>query len=129
MDKNSLSHTTWNCKYHKQTLENPFLGKRLPFFPPSPVPKNRRRRQAPARGPAAVCFHHRSIRTETQHTRPLLVGRVCVYFEPTALAGGTAALARRRLRAFWQVSVRIQSRSPRSIRRSARAPSGPAMPT
>ena len=91
MDKNSLSHTTWNCKYHKQTLENPFLGKRLPFFPPSPVPKNRRRRQAPARGPAAVCFHHRSIRTETQHTRPLLVGRVCVYFEPTALAGGTAA--------------------------------------
>ncbi len=39
MDKNSLSHTTWNCKYHKQTLENPFLGKRLPFFPSSPVPE------------------------------------------------------------------------------------------
>ena len=39
MDKNSLSHTTWNCKYHKQTLENPFLGKRLPFFPRLPSPK------------------------------------------------------------------------------------------
>ena len=58
---------------------------------------------------------------------PFVTGRVCIYFEPTALAGGTAA--RRRLRAFWQVSVRIQSRSPRSIRRSACTPSGPAMPT
>ena len=49
-----------------------------------------RRQQAPARGPAAVYPHGRPIRTETQHTRPLLVGRVCVYFEPTALSAGTA---------------------------------------
>ena len=55
----------------------------------SPVPQ-RRRRTAPARGPSAVCTLYRPIRTETQQTRPLLVGRVCVNFEPKALAAGTA---------------------------------------
>ena len=53
---------------------------------------SRRSAQAPARGPAAVCSYHHPIRTETQHTRPLLVGRVCVESEPTALAAGTAGL-------------------------------------
>ena len=50
-----------------------------------------RKRQAPARGPAAVNALPRPIRNETQHTRPLLVGRVYVESEPMALAGGTAA--------------------------------------
>ena len=59
--------------------------------PSTRTPKNRRRRQAPAPEPAAVCSHHRPNRNETQHTRPLLVGWVCVESEPTALAGGTAA--------------------------------------
>ena len=68
--------------------ESPFLE--TPPFPPSPRPPKRRRRTAPALGPSAVYPHGRSIRTETQHTRPLLVGRVCVYFEPTALSVGTA---------------------------------------
>ena len=65
-----------------------------------------RRRQAPARGPAAVCTHSRSIRNETQQTRPLLVGRVCVYFEPTALAAGTAGSQKRSssvLPSAWQI--------------------------
>ena len=65
-----------------QSLENPFLGNRS-----SP---NRRRRQAPARGLAAVNTPHRPNRTEPQHTRPLLVGRVCVNPAPKALAAGTA---------------------------------------
>ena len=58
--------------------------------PSTRTPQNRRRRQAPAPEPAAVCSHYRPNRNETQHTRPLLVGRVCVYFEPTALSVGTA---------------------------------------
>ena len=41
----------------------------------------------------AVCSHHRPNRNETQHTRPLLVGRVRVNFEPKALAAGTAGRA------------------------------------
>ena len=56
-----------------------------------PRPPKRRRRQAPARGLAAVNSHRRPIRNETQNARPLLVGRAFVYFEPTALAGRTAA--------------------------------------
>ena len=68
----------------------PFWGTGL-TFPPSPRPPKRRRRQAPARGLAAVNSHHRPIRNETQNARPLLVGRAFVYFEPTALAGRTAA--------------------------------------
>ena len=75
-----------------QSLENPFLGERQPF-PRSPRPQ-RRRRQAPARGLAAVYSHHRSKRNETKRPSPLLVGLGRVYFEPTALAGGTAALCR-----------------------------------
>ena len=51
------------------------------------------RRQAPARGPAAVCAHHRSIRNETQRARPLLVGRARVSMGPTALEAGTAGWA------------------------------------
>ena len=38
----------------------------------------------------AVYAHHRPNRTEPQHTRPLLVGRVCVNPAPKALAAGTA---------------------------------------
>ena len=71
----------------------PSISRRTIAKPPSvrpPRPQNRRRRQAPARGPAAVYAHHRPNRTETQHTHPLLVGWVCVESEPTALAGGTA---------------------------------------
>ena len=44
----------------------------------------RRRRQAPAPEPAAVCSHHRPNRTAPQHTRPLLMGRVCVNPAPKA---------------------------------------------
>ena len=68
-----------------QSLENPFLGNR-------PFPKKRRRRQAPAPEPAAVCSDYRPNRTETQSARPLLVGRVCVYTEPKALAADTVGL-------------------------------------
>ena len=50
------------------SLENPFLENRT-RSPPAPVPK-RRRRQAPARGPAAVYFCHRPVRNETQHAHP-----------------------------------------------------------
>ena len=71
-----------------QTLENPILGSGS-RFPAAPIPQ-RRRRQAPARGPAAVYSHHRPIWNETKHARPLLVGRACVESEPTALSAGTA---------------------------------------
>ena len=50
-----------------------------------------RRRQATARGLAAVYFHHRPIRNEKKHPSPLLVEPGCVNTEPTALAGRTAA--------------------------------------
>ena len=70
-------------------FENPF-GKTSIHLPRHPVPQNRRRRQAPARGLAAVNTPHRPNRTEPQHTRPLLVGRVCVNPAPKALAAGTA---------------------------------------
>ena len=73
-----------------QTLENPFLGER-PRFSPLPVPQNRRRRTAPARGPSAVYALCRRNRNETKHPSPLLVGLGCVYSPPKALAGGTAA--------------------------------------
>ena len=65
-----------------QTLENPFLGDGS-RFPAAPVPQ-RRRRQAPTRGPAAVYSLHRPNRNETQSTRPLLVGRALVNTAPTA---------------------------------------------
>ncbi len=57
-----------------------------------PRPQKRRRRQAPARGPAAVYSHLRLNRNETKRPSPLLVGLGCVYTAPKALAGGTAAL-------------------------------------
>ena len=67
----------------------------IPFWGPAssfPVsrPPKRRRRQAPARGPAAVYPHHRSMRNETKHPCPLLVGHGCVFHAPKALAAGTA---------------------------------------
>ena len=65
-------------------------GKPASISPVTPSPKTRRRRQAPARGLAAVNTPHRPNRTEPQHTRPLLVGRVCVNPAPKALAAGTA---------------------------------------
>ena len=72
-----------------QTLEDPFLGSgcHLPRYPRSP---KRRRRQAPARGLAAVCALYRPNRNETQNARPLLVGRAFAALEPTAPAAGTA---------------------------------------
>ena len=63
-----------------QTLENPFLGTARP---------QRRRRQAPARGPAAVYSLLRPNRNETKRPSPLLVGLGRVYFEPKALAADT----------------------------------------
>ena len=60
----------------------------------SPSPKNRRRRQAPARGPAAVCSLHRPTRNTKKRPCPLLVGHRRVDPEPKALAGGTAGTAR-----------------------------------
>ena len=51
------------------------------------------RRQAPARGPAAVCSDCRPIRNETQRARPLLVGRARVSMGPKALEAGTAGWA------------------------------------
>ena len=63
---------------------------RSPSGFPSPPPK-RRRRQAPARGLAAVNSHRHPIRNEPQHPSPLLMGLGCVNTGPTALAGGTAA--------------------------------------
>ena len=51
------------------------------------------RRQAPARGPAAVCSDCRPIRNETQRARPLLVGRARVSMGPKALEAGTAGCA------------------------------------
>ena len=58
-----------------QSLENPFLGTARP---------QRRRRQAPARGPAAVYSLHRPNRNVSQRPSPLLVGLGRVYFEPKA---------------------------------------------
>ena len=58
--------------------------------PRLPVPQNRRRRMAPARGPSAVNAHRRPIRNETQRPSPLLMGLGRVYPEPKALAAGTA---------------------------------------
>ena len=46
--------------------------------PTSPSPKNRRRRQAPARGPAAVCSLSRPTRNAKKRPCPLLVGHGCV---------------------------------------------------
>ena len=54
-----------------QSLGNPFLGNRR--FLRRPVPQ-RRRRQAPARGPAAVYSLYRPLRNETQHPRPIRDG-------------------------------------------------------
>ena len=54
------------------SLENPFLGNRR--FLRRPRPPKRRRRQAPARGPAAVYSRHRPNRNETQHPRPIRDG-------------------------------------------------------
>ena len=64
----------------------------LPSTPTSPSPKNRRRRQAPARGPAAVCSLHRPTRNAKKRPCPLLVGHGRVDPEPTALAAGPAGL-------------------------------------
>ena len=56
-------------------LRIPFwgIGLRFPAAPPY-VPKNRRRRQAPAPEPAAVYSRHRPNRNETQHPRPIRDG-------------------------------------------------------
>ena len=72
-----------------QSLGYPFLEDR-PHLSPSPRPPKRRRRQAPARGLAAVCALYRPNRNETQNARPLLVGRAFAALEPTAPAAGTA---------------------------------------
>ena len=56
---------------------------RSPSGFPSPPPK-RRRRQAPARGLAAVNSHRHPIRNEPQHPSPLLMGLGRVNTAPTA---------------------------------------------
>ena len=86
---NGLAGHSARTRSRDSSLENPFLG--TAAVSPQPPSPQRRRRQAPAHGLAAVYSHHRPARTEPQHTRPLLVGRACVESEPTALAGGTAA--------------------------------------
>ncbi len=53
-------------------LRIPFWGNRR--FLRSPRPPKRRRRQAPARGPAAVYSLYRPLRNETQHPRPIRDG-------------------------------------------------------
>ena len=75
-----------------QSLENPFLGDggRFPAASPSP---ERRRRQALARGLAAVCAHSCPKRNESQPVCPLRVEQTGVNSEPTALAAGTAGPA------------------------------------
>ena len=60
-----------------------------------PHPPKRRRRQAPARGLAAVFPRLRPMRNETKHPCPLLVGHGCVYTTPKALADRTAVRGRR----------------------------------
>ena len=92
---------------------------RIPFWgtatisPSAPVPQ-RRRRQVPARGPAAVYSNHRPNRNETKRPSPLLVGLGRVYTAPKALAGGTAALA----------ALTYTSGGPCSACGEARAPCG-----
>ena len=56
----------------------------LPSTPTSPSPKNRRRRRAPARGPAAVCALHRPARNAKKRPCPLLVGHGRVKSGPKA---------------------------------------------
>ena len=63
----------------------------LPSTPTSPPP-NHRRRQAPARGLAAVCALHRPTRNAKKRPCPLLVGHGRVDPGPKALAAGTAGL-------------------------------------
>ena len=53
-------------------LSIPFWG--IGPFPSNPRPPKRRRRQASARGPAAVYSRHRPNRNETQHPRPIRDG-------------------------------------------------------
>ena len=87
---------------------------------PLSVPQNRRRRQVPARGLAAVCPHIRSIRNETKHPSPLRVGLGRVNTEPKALSGGTAA-PQAASPCSWTCR-RLHARSPHSERNEAPKP-------
>ena len=82
--------------------------------------QNRRRRQVPARGLAAVCPHIRSIRNETKHPSPLSVGLGRVNTEPKALSGGTAA-PQAASPCSWTCR-RLHARSPHSERNEAPKP-------
>ena len=53
------------------------MGEAAPVSP-SPIPQNRRRRTAPARGPSAVYALCRRNRNETKRPSPLLMGLGCV---------------------------------------------------
>ena len=88
--------------------------------PPVRLPPNRRRRQAPAHGPAAVCTHNCSIRNETKHPSPLRVGLGRVNTEPKALSGGTAA-PQAASPCSWTCR-RLHARSPHSERNEAPKP-------
>ena len=84
---------------HRQHILAP-RGKDASFPPPFPSALEAGARATPASMPpvsrapkTAIYSHHRPIRTETQHTRPLLVGQTGVNFEPTALSAGTAGPA------------------------------------
>ena len=87
--------------------------------PPHPSPKNRRRRQAPARGPVAVSPLLCPNRNAPQPACPLRVGQTGVTPEPKALAAGTAGLTRegrsrynRDSRMMWEVLPHVCSGRP-----------------
>ena len=74
-----------------QSLGYPFLGSGC-HLPRYPRPPKRRRRQAPARGLAAVCALSRPARNVKTRPCPLLVGHGRVDLEPKALADRTAVI-------------------------------------
>ena len=89
----------WDRRVHevipqgeRRALPAPAQGSRplrIPFWgeasvSPVSLPKNRRRRTAPARGPSAVYTLYRRNRNETKQVRPLLMGLGCVYMPPKA---------------------------------------------
>ena len=81
----------------------------IPFW--GNVPQKRRRRQAPARGPAAVCALTAPPETKKKRPCPLLVGHGRVGSEPTALAGDTVALP-----AYCRRALSWMPRATRSMR-------------
>ena len=69
---------------------SPPRRRHCPPAPPAHLPKNHRRRQAPAREPVAVCSHTRPKRNAPQPACPRRMGQTGVTPAPTALSAGTA---------------------------------------